>query len=118
MVNQKDKATRTPLYCAVSMGAVKCVQLLMSDGRTDPNIKPDYNIFRDAPLMMAVKCNRAEIVELLLRDKRTEPNIKDGGYDGYDGYGNTPLMHAIKENLVDCVKVLFIVRPASHYHYN
>ena len=115
MVNQKDKATRTPLYCAVSMGAVKCVQLLMRDDRTDPNIKPDYNIFRDAPLMMAVKCNRAEIVELLLRDKRTELNIKDGGYDGY---GNTPLMHAIKENLVDCVKVLFLVRSAPHYHYN
>ena len=80
---------------------MKCIQLLMSDDRTDPNIKPDYNIFRDTPLMHAVKCKYVEIVELLLlRDKRTEPNVKD------NAYGNTPMMHVVKKNQVDCVKVL------------
>ena len=77
---------------------MKCIQLLMSDDRTDPNIKPDFNIFRDTPLMHAVKCKYVEIVELLLRDKRTEPNVKD------NAYGNTPMMHAVKKNQVDCVK--------------
>ena len=46
-----------------------------------------------------MKCKYVEIVELLLRDKRTEPNVKD------NANGNTPLMHAVKKNQVDCVKV-------------
>ena len=46
-----------------------------------------------------MKCKYVEIVELMLRDKWTEPNVKDNAY-------NTPMMHAVKKNQVDCVKVL------------
>ena len=76
---------------------MECVRLLISDDRTDPNIRADYNIFRDTPLTLAVKCHHVEIVELLIRDKRTDPNIKDG---------NSPLMFAIKKNYVGCVALL------------
>ena len=78
---------------------MECVRLLISDDRTDPNIRADYNIFSDT-LTLAVKCHYVEIVELLIRDKRIDPNIKD-----YTD-GSTPLLLAIKENLEDCVKLI------------
>ena len=57
-VNQKDWAGQTPLLLAVSFNAVRCVQLLISDKRTDPNIKDDRRGI--TPLMLAVKSNRVD----------------------------------------------------------
>ena len=107
MVNQQDKATRTPLYWAAD-NSVKCVRVFMSDSRTDPNIAANYNIFRNTPLTLAVKCHRLDIVELLLRDERTDPNIKDCTEPNINvsSDGNTPLMAAIKANQVDIVKLI------------
>ena len=106
----------TPLWLAVHHQNVKAVQLLLSDNRTDPNIKNDgdydyYDEYYDeykylsscTPLLKAVDSNCAEIVELLLRNSRTDPNIKD---DGQRAEGNSPLMLAVKKNRVDCVKLL------------
>jgi len=107
MVNQQDKATRTPLYWAAD-NSVKCVRVFLSDSRTDPNIAANYNIFRNTPLTLAVKCHRLDIVELLLRDERTDPNIKDCTEPNINvsSDGNTPLMAAIKANQVDIVKLI------------
>ena len=89
-LNQKDKYGRTPLFVAVSArprrpkggsgkGALRCVQLLLCDKRTDPNIKdlePDgYESIiweGDSPLMFAVKWNLVDCVKLLLADPRVD----------------------------------------------
>ena len=86
----------TPLHTAVRHNAVRCVQLLLSDERTDPNIKYDNS---ESPLMFAVMFKRVACVELLLSDERTDLNIKDCD-------GNSPLMLAVKRNLVACVELL------------
>ena len=101
IVNQRDKFGCTPLFVAVSArpriwpkggrgeGAVRCVQLLLSDERTDPNIKSyDHNFLclgsyeqytdkdwvceGDSPLMYAVKWNYVDCVKLLLADPRVD----------------------------------------------
>ena len=107
MVNQQDKATRTPLYWCADH-CVKCVRVLMNDSRTDPNIAANYNIFRNTPLTLAVKCHSLDIVEAILRNERTDPNQKDCLEPNMlvNSDGNTPLMAAIKENLVDMVKLI------------
>ena len=97
-VNQRDSDGATPLYAAVFFNAVRCVQLLISDERTDPNIKNDDD-GGDSPLMCAVTQNYVACVELLLSDKRTDPNIKDGE-------GDSPLMSAVKDNHVGIVELL------------
>ena len=95
IVNQRDKFGYTPLFVAVSarpriwpkggrrQGAVRCVQLLLSDERTDPNIK-SYEQYTekdgslcwvcegDSPLMYAVKWNYVDCVKLLLADPRVD----------------------------------------------
>ena len=95
IVNQRDKFGCTPLFVAVSArpriwpkggrgeGAVRCVQLLLSDERTDPNIK-SYEQYTekdgslcwvcegDSPLMYAVKWNYVDCVKLLLADPRVD----------------------------------------------
>ena len=96
IVNQRDKFGCTPLFVAVSarpriwpkakgatggrrLGAVRCVQLLLSDERTDPNIKSyeqytdkDWVCEGDSPLMYAVKWNYVDCVKLLLADPRVD----------------------------------------------
>ena len=52
-------------WVAVADRVTRCVQLLISDERTDPNIKDDTR--GNSPLMQAVKRN---FVELLLTDPR------------------------------------------------
>merc|ERR1712130_908339 len=111
----------TPLWLAVLRGNVKAVQLLLSDSRTDPNIKNDesyvINFFDEeeylsscTPLSFAVYVNNVEIVKLLLSNSRTDPNIKDDGGNLRGGErkaeGNSSLMLAVKKNHVDCVKLL------------
>ena len=65
----------TPLHTAVRHNAVRCVQLLLSDERTDPNIKDDS--WGSSPLMVAVKRNRVACVELLLADPRVDLMTRD-----------------------------------------
>ena len=74
-VNQKDWAGQTPLSLAVSRNAMMCVQLLLRDGRTDPNIKDDR--MGATPLMLAVKTNHVDCVELLLADPRVDLMTRD-----------------------------------------
>ena len=52
-----------------------CVQLLLRDGRTDPNIK--YDRMGATPLMLAVKTNHVDCVELLLADPRVDLMTRD-----------------------------------------
>ena len=79
-VDQKGWGGRTPLWLAVKCNAVRCVQLLISDKLTDPNIKDDDG---DSPLMLAVKRNYVACVELLLAnpqvDLMTRDNYKRSG---------------------------------------
>ena len=65
---------RTALWEAVNYNAVRCVLLLLSDERTDPNIKDDAG---DTPLMIAVKWNDVACVELLLADPRVDLMTRD-----------------------------------------
>ena len=64
----------TALGFAVRRNAVNCVQLLISDKRTDPNLKDNRG---DSPLMVAVKHNRVACVELLLADPRVDLVTRD-----------------------------------------
>ena len=65
---------QTALWEAVSHNAVRCVQLILSDVRTEPNIKDDGG---DSPLMVAVKWNHVDCVELLLADTRVDLMTRD-----------------------------------------
>ena len=60
--------------CAVTQNYVACMELLLSDKRTDPNIKDGEG---DSPLMSAVKDSRVGIVELLLADPRVDLMTRD-----------------------------------------
>ena len=74
-VNQEGFGGLTPLWLAVRNNAVRCVQLLLNDQRTDPNIKDDTK--DNSPLMVAVKWNRVDCVELLLADPRVDLMTRD-----------------------------------------
>ena len=106
-VNSRDDRGRTGLMrslldrhtgvmCALKCYHVACAELLISDERTDPNIKDGKG---DSPLMGAVKLNYYGSVKLLISDKRTDPNIKDG-------HGDSPLMSAVKRNRIACAELL------------
>ena len=101
-VNPVDANGVTALLFAVHHNAVRCVQLLLSDKRTDPNIK-DHDVIKDddgdSPLMWAVTCNRVACLELLLSDERTDPNIKNNA-------GDSPLMRAVKHNWLASAELL------------
>ena len=77
MVNKKDSFGDTPLWWAVYNGAVECVQLLINDTRTDPNIKGGGG---DSPLMFAIKKNYVGCVGVLLPDPRVDLMTRDA-YD-------------------------------------
>ena len=74
-VNQRDRGGATPLWVAVANNVVRCVQLLIGDNRTDPNIKDDLR--GNSPLMHAVKRNFVDCVELLLPDPRVDLMTRD-----------------------------------------
>ena len=75
-VNQVTQSAygQTALWEAVSHNAARCVQLILSDVRTEPNIKDDGG---DSPLMVAVKWNHVDCVELLLADTRVDLMTRD-----------------------------------------
>ena len=87
-VNQRNGAGQTPLHWAVGGNSVRCVRLLLSDKRTDPNIKDErgdspytYPIkiksWDSTPLMAAVKGNHVDCVKLLLADPRVDLMTRD-----------------------------------------
>ena len=66
---------RPPL---VDTDCVEIVELLLSDGRTDPNMKDDgQRAEGNSPLMLAVKKNRVACVKLLLADPCVDLMTKD-----------------------------------------
>ena len=75
LVNPKNKGGRTALWLAVDNNAVRCVQVLISDKRTDPNIKDDLS--GNSPLMLAVKKNYVDCVGLLVADPRVDLMTRD-----------------------------------------
>ena len=76
--NPRDDYGCTALEVAVSSNAVRCVQVLLSDNRTDPNIKSNLNGGGgDSPLMLAVRNNNVDCVKLLLADPRVDLMIRD-----------------------------------------
>ena len=99
-VNKVTQFGSTALCIAVDRKAVRCVQLLLGDKRTDPNIKDKYG---DSPLSLAVKDDLVDCLKLLLSDERTDPNIKD---NRPNKRGDSPLMVAVKFNRVACVELL------------
>ena len=74
MVNKKDMYGETPLWLAVCGGAADCVQMLLNDNRTDPNIKDEDGI---SPLMFAIKNNDVKCAALLLPDPRLDLMTRD-----------------------------------------
>ena len=76
MINKKDRGGRTPLWLAVCCGAPDCVQMLINDARTNPNIKNEHGL---SPLMFAIKYNNVDCVGLLLPDPRVDLMERDGG---------------------------------------
>ena len=96
LVNQRDDDGCAPLWWAVDRNAVKCVQLLLSDPRTDPNFKSEM---QGVPaLMRAIWDDHPECVELLMGDARTDPNLGDDGL--------SPLMWAVKLDRDRCIEFL------------
>ena len=95
-INQRDADGCTPLFWAVENNAVKCIGLLLSDPRTDPNIKSI--MMGVPPLMRAVWDDHPDCVQLLMENARTDPNMGDGVL--------SPLMWAVKLNQVQCVELL------------
>ena len=79
MVNKKDSWGNTPLWWAVSYGAVwdggaGCVQRLINDAHTDLNIKNEDG---NSPLMLAIKKNYVGCVGVLLPDPRVDLMTRD-----------------------------------------
>lgn len=73
-VNKRWTGGRTPLWMAVEGRAAGCVQMMISDPRTDPNIK---NHRGNSPLMFAIKRNQLECVDLLLPNPRVDMSERD-----------------------------------------
>ena len=73
MVNKKDIYGETPLWSAVLGDAADCVQMLINDDRTKPNIKR----CGESPLMLAIKNNDVECAALLLPNPRVDLMTRD-----------------------------------------
>ena len=67
----------TSLHSAVQRGAVRCLQLLLSDERSDPNMEYYDGYEGDTPLMLAVKSNQVECVKVLLANHRVDVMTRD-----------------------------------------
>ena len=74
-VNQRECDGRTPLRVAVRNNALRCVQLLLSDERTDPNIKDDYG---NSPLHYAAENDQnSECLAKMLLARTTSVNQRN-----------------------------------------
>jgi ankyrin repeat protein len=88
----------SPLYCAILCNStVKngliIIKKLLSDERTDPNIKH----YGETCLYSAVNEGKVEIVEALLKNKKTDPNLATDG--------ETPIIVAAKKRNLKIVDV-------------
>ena len=73
-VNSQDEDGSTPLMVAIQNRATRCMEVLLSDDRTDPNIR-DIGIFRSKgvmPIMLAAQRNFVPELQLLLADARVD----------------------------------------------
>lgn len=76
-VNNIHQYGWTSLHSAVQSGAVRCLQLLLSDERSDPNMEYYDGYEGDTPLMLAVKYNHVGCVEVLLANPRVDVMTRD-----------------------------------------
>ena len=132
-VNEKDKEGYTPLICAVMDGKMTIVELLLNYEETEINCSDENHT---TPLMHAAMRGYANIVQLLLKHKHIgHPNHVDKKgqtalclavrynrprvvqllinnafdtihIDKARNNGRTPLMYAVKNGLLDIVKML------------
>ena len=77
-VNNQNKNGSTPLMFAIRNRATRCMEVLLSEDRTDPNL----GIFATegvsfSPIMVAVKSNFVPELELLLADRRVDLQTRD-----------------------------------------
>ena len=78
-VNSQDEDGSTPLMRATLGRATRCMELLLRDNRTDPNII-DIGIFRKkgvSPVMFAAQRNFVPELKLLLDDTRVDLLTRD-----------------------------------------
>lgn len=77
-VNKKTLTGLTPLMTAIRCRASRCIELLISDARTDPNIMVGMGTHDgNSPIMWAVKMNYERGVEILLADPRVDLFTRD-----------------------------------------
>ena len=86
-VNPLDESGATPLLVAVDNCSIECIQLLLKDPRTDPNLKFEFS---------RCKCERCS------SHKDSSSNRPGVSLT----YGGSPLMWAVKRGLKECVKIL------------
>ena len=95
-VNSEDIYGTTPLFWAAQMGAVECVQQLLSAPGIDVNKAGKYGY---TPLYRAANSGHAECVKLLLAAPGIDVNRADE-------WGRTPLYKAVYEGHTEVVKLL------------
>ncbi|KAM7221080.1 hypothetical protein V8F06_003465 [Rhypophila decipiens] len=98
-VNFRDSRGRTPLSSAVELGNVEVVDWLASCHNLDRKQINWHDKEGDTPLHAASRLRSPDIVSILLDRCCAPPNIKDG-------YGYTPLWHAVEAGNSDIVKLL------------
>ena len=72
-VNCRDEDGSTPLMCAIISRATRCMEVLLNDNQTDPNLGTKGV----SPIMLAVKRNFVPELELLLADRRVDLQTRD-----------------------------------------
>ena len=94
-VNVTGPEGQTLLWAQCSFGRSRNVELLLADGRIDPNQCGRG----ESPLFIAANMGIDICVKLLLADPRVDPNLADG-------HGYTPLFIAANMGIDICVKLL------------
>ena len=73
-INSQDSCGVTPLHRAIRWRATRCIDLLLLDSRTDPNIGDNGGI---SPIMTAAQKNHLPVLQLLLADTRVDLLTRD-----------------------------------------
>lgn len=96
-IDAKDDSGRTPLFWAVENRHEAMVELLLSTGKVDPDVK--NNNYGWTPLLWAAQNGYEAMVKLLLNTGKVDPDVKDN-------YGRTPLFWAARNGHEAIVKLL------------
>ena len=72
-INSQDICGRTPLHWAILCRATRCIDLLLNESRTDPNIGDTWG----SPIMAAARMNCLPALERLLADTRVDLLTRD-----------------------------------------